>query len=227
MSNLESILKSLENAVARDSEIERILSYHPRDHYSILQINPLDLNLNPTIQSSETHTILLQQLKKTFRRKSLLIHPDKTDNPRAPEAFARLKSAERILSVDETLKHDDDQLRADAAEKKSLVEIYDQVDRYLNLPVQTEFEHPDNVRIREKVGEYLESHSRNQQIDKEYAQREELQRQELIKSAAKERELRKSWETRWEQDRGDRVKLWRTFSSKVEKPKKKKKKVLA
>lgn len=221
MSDLDILLKNLENAVARDDEIERILKCNPKDYFSILQINPLDLNPNA---QSEGPAALLQTIKKTFRRKSLLIHPDKTDNASAPEAFARLKLAERILSIDDTKAHDDDQLKADAIEKKSLFDIYEQVDKYLSLPVQLNFAHPDNELIREKVGEYLDAHSRNQQIDKEYAQREEQQRQEQVKSAAKERELRKSWESRWEQDRGDRVKSWRTFSSKVEKPKKKKKK---
>ena len=33
----------------------------------------------------------------TYRKKSLLIHPDKTKNPRAPDAFDRLKKAQTEL----------------------------------------------------------------------------------------------------------------------------------
>src|ERR1700734_2886685 len=43
------------------------------------------LDLQPGVPESD--------IKKTYRSKSLLIHPDKTKNPQAPDAFDRLKKA--------------------------------------------------------------------------------------------------------------------------------------
>lgn len=216
MADLENILKNQESDLARDQEIARVLECCPRDYFAILQINPL-VGLED----------LAQKLRKAYRRKSLLIHPDKTQNERAPRAFALLKKAEHVLAIDETQDHENEDLQAEALEKKSLIDIYKHVDERLQLSLQEDFDHKDNKKLREEVQQLLESHSKNQEIERSFAQRQDLQRQEAIKTAAKERELKKSWEQRWEQDRGDRVKLWRAFTSKVEKPKKKKKKVLA
>lgn len=218
MADVDKILQSLESELARDKEIDRILACHLGDYFAILQINPLhgldELSLN---------------LRRAFRRKSLLIHPDKTNNDRAPTAFALLKKAERVLSAETSVSDDSspDSGLADAAEKRTLIEMYKQVHERLRLSVPLDFDHPDNVRIREDLRLYLVSHWQNQEIDKNYAQRQEQQKQEALKTMAKERELKRSWEKRWEQDRGDRVRLWRNFTSKVEKPKKKKKNLLA
>lgn len=216
MTDLDNVLRSLESEIGRDAEIKRILQCCPKDYFAIIQINPLN-----GIDD------LAQQLKRVYRRKSLLIHPDKTKNEDAPTAFALLKKAEQILSLDENEEQTDDDLKAKTAEKKALLGIYKEIDERLQLPIQAEFEHADNVNIREKVRLVLESHQKNQEIEKSFAQRQDEQKREALKTAAKERELKKSWESRWEQDRGDRVKLWRNFTAKVEKPKKKKKKLLA
>lgn len=216
MADLDNVLRSLESEIGRDTEIKRILQCCPKDYFAILQINPL-VGLDD----------LAQQLKKLYRRKSLLIHPDKTKNEDAPAAFSLLKRAEQILSLDESEDFTDDDLKAKAAEKRALIGVYKEIDERLQLPIQADFGHADNENIREKVRLVLESHEKSQEIEKSFAQRQEEQRREALKAAAKERELKKSWETRWEQDRGDRVKLWRNFNAKVDKPKKKKKKVLA
>ena len=47
------------------------------------------LDLQPGVPESD--------IKKTYRTKSLLIHPDKTSNPMAPDAFDRLKKAQTTL----------------------------------------------------------------------------------------------------------------------------------
>lgn len=216
MSDLDSALKNLESDIVRDNEIKRVLESLPKDYFAILQINPL-----------ESREGLPQQLRQIYRRKSLLIHPDKTKNPNAPRAFSLLKKAEHILSLEETASFKEDQISADAAEKKALIDLYKEVNMRLQLPIQLDFNHADNKKIREKVSHILESHQKNQEVERSFAQRQELKRREEIKAAAKEKELKKSWESRWEQDRVDRVKLWRTFTSKVDKSKKKKRKVLA
>ncbi len=47
------------------------------------------LDLQPGVPESD--------IKLTYRKKSLLIHPDKTTNPQAPDAFDRLKKASTEL----------------------------------------------------------------------------------------------------------------------------------
>jgi len=52
-------------------------------------------------------------IKATYRKKSLLIHPDKTKNPLAPDAFDRLKKAQTEL-MDEKHRQNLDEAIADA-----------------------------------------------------------------------------------------------------------------
>ncbi len=66
----------------QDAEIDRILKAFKLDAYAVL-------DLKPGVPESD--------IKKCYRVKSLLIHPDKTSNPQAPEAFDRLKKAQTAL----------------------------------------------------------------------------------------------------------------------------------
>lgn len=60
----------------KDAEISRILSAFRLDAYAVL-------DLSPGVPDT--------QIKAQYRSLSLLIHPDKTTNPSAPDAFDRLK----------------------------------------------------------------------------------------------------------------------------------------
>ncbi|KAJ3508793.1 hypothetical protein NM208_g15769 [Fusarium decemcellulare] len=66
----------------KDAEIDRILKAFRLDAYAVL-------DLQPGVPDSD--------IKITYRKKSLLIHPDKTKNPQAPDAFDRLKKAQTEL----------------------------------------------------------------------------------------------------------------------------------
>lgn len=63
------------------------------------------LGLQPGVPESD--------IKIIYRKKSLLIHPDKTKNPRAPDAFDRLKKAQTEL-MDEKHRERLDEAIADA-----------------------------------------------------------------------------------------------------------------
>ena len=63
------------------------------------------LGLKPGVPESD--------IKVTYRKKSLLIHPDKTKNPQAPDAFDRLKKAQTEL-MDEKHRNVLDEAIADA-----------------------------------------------------------------------------------------------------------------
>ncbi|EFX06120.1 heat shock protein DNAj [Grosmannia clavigera kw1407] len=82
----------------KDAEIERILGAFRLDAYAVL-------GLQPGVAESD--------IKATYRKKSLLIHPDKTRNARAPDAFDRLKKAQTEL-MDEKHRTRLDEAIADA-----------------------------------------------------------------------------------------------------------------
>jgi len=71
---------------------------NPRHSYAVL-------GLKPGVPESD--------IKKVYRTKSLLIHPDKTKNPLAPDAFDRLKKAQTEL-MDEKHRANLDEAIADA-----------------------------------------------------------------------------------------------------------------
>ncbi|KAL8707064.1 MAG: hypothetical protein Q9225_007843, partial [Loekoesia sp. 1 TL-2023] len=66
----------------KDAEIDRILKAFKLDAYAVL-------NLQPGVPDT--------QIKLQYRKLSLLIHPDKTTNPSATNAFDRLKKAQTEL----------------------------------------------------------------------------------------------------------------------------------
>lgn len=213
--DVESLLKANESDLARDKEISRILLCHEKDYYALFQINPL----SPSVESAD----VAAQARKIFRKKSLLIHPDKSSNPDAPKAFDRLKRAQLVLSsLKESAPKEEN--HDPAAEHENLVQVYKTVADGLGQALVDDWNHPANAKIRDRVRLVLEKHQKDQAIEKEFLQRQELQKQAEMKTAAESRQQRKTWEALWEQDRDHRVSLWRNYLAKVDKPKRKKKK---
>ncbi|KAF9885885.1 hypothetical protein FE257_012265 [Aspergillus nanangensis] len=66
----------------KDAEIDRIRKAFTLDAYAVLDLQP---------------GVTEKDIKIQYRKKSLLIHPDKTKNPAAPDAFDRLKKAQTSL----------------------------------------------------------------------------------------------------------------------------------
>ncbi|CAG8779255.1 2864_t:CDS:2, partial [Gigaspora margarita] len=81
--DIDKYLATEATQLQKDQEVERILS--------AFKLNPFDvLDLAPDCNEKD--------IKNAYRKKSLLIHPDKTKHPRAQEAFSLLKKAETELS---------------------------------------------------------------------------------------------------------------------------------
>lgn len=208
--SVDNILRLQEADVARDREIDRIVALNAKDYFAILEINPL-LEFDGLV-------------KKLYRKKSLLIHPDKVKHPQAPTAFDALKRAQLVLATEED---GDEEAKKRLHEKNALVEVYKEVSVGLKASIHEDFNHPVNVEIRDKVLLVLDNHAKQEEVERMYNQRQEATRNEELKNAAKDRQLRRQWESRWEDDRDSRVQLWRNYVGKVEKKKKKpKKKVL-
>lgn len=73
------MLNQDELMVTRDAEVERVLRCFHLNPYEIL-----DLDFTPGAVNDDI-------IRKTYRKRSLLIHPDKLKHPRAVEAFDLLK----------------------------------------------------------------------------------------------------------------------------------------
>ncbi|KAL2109541.1 hypothetical protein VUR80DRAFT_2319 [Thermomyces stellatus] len=197
---LESEAKEWE----KDAEIDRILNAFRLDAYAVL-------DLNPGVPESD--------IKITYRKKSLLIHPDKTRNPRAPDAFDRLKKAQSEL-MDEKHRERLDQSIADAR-----MLLIRQNKWTVDSP---ELKTPEFAKKwREKTREVLiEDEHRRRKLARAMMQEEgrELKKQE---EEQEERRRKRKHEEEWEETREKRIDSWRQFqkSKSGGAPSKKKKKM--
>jgi len=187
----------------KDAEINRILKAFRLDAYSVL-------DLQPGVPESD--------IKKTYRAKSLLIHPDKTSNPQAPDAFDRLKKAQVEL-LDEKHRERLDEAIADARmllirEKKLTVDSPE----VTSAPFAREW--------REKTTLVLidNEHRRRRQVKAQM--QEEGREQKKEEEEIEQRKRKRDHEQAWEQTREQRIGSWREFQKGGEKKKKKKAKPL-
>jgi DnaJ family protein C protein 8 len=161
-----------------------------------------------------------------YRKKSLLIHPDKTSNPAAPDAFDRLKKAQVAL-LDEKQRSYLDECIADA--RRLLI----RENKYtVDSPELKTDEFKE--KWRKKTVEVLveEEARRRRQLKAKMQEegREKKKEEEEIEARKRKREEEKAWE----ETREDRIGSWRQWQKgkKADKPaegggkKKKKPKVL-
>jgi DnaJ family protein C protein 8 len=174
------------------------------------------LDLQPGVPESD--------IKKVYRAKSLLIHPDKTKNELAPDAFDRLKKAQTVL-LDEKLRAELDENIADARmllmrEKKLTAD--DEETRGEEFAKEW----------RQKVIWVIRDNEMRKQRQQKAAMREEGRAQRKEDEEIKERKRKREQDEAWEKTRDTRINSWREFAQ-GKKPeaadgtKKKKKKVKA
>lgn len=206
--DIDNTLSAAEAAAKRDQEIGRILQCNGENSFAVLEVNAFDY------QES--------QVKKQYRVKSLLIHPDKTDNGEAPQAFDRLKRARDVVLEE-----------GENEEKQRLLDIY----RFAREQQEKEDhrengddhrENGDNHKlIIQHVDMILDKESQRHETEKKIKMQQETERQKREDEEVQERRLKKELADKWEDQRDTRVANWRSFVGKVDKKKKKKKKVLA
>lgn len=168
------------------------------------------LDLQPGVPESD--------IKKAYRAKSLLIHPDKTTNPQAPDAFDRLKKAQTEL-MDEKHRERLDEAIADARmllirENKWTVD---------NEELKTEKFAKD---WREKTKWVLmdNEHRRRRQVKAQM--QEEGREQKKADEELEARKRKRDHDQDWESTREQRIGSWRDFQKGGDKKKKKKAKPL-
>lgn len=207
--DIDAELAGIGKEMDKDAEIERIRSVFSLDAYAVL-------DLQPGVPESD--------IKKVYRAKSLLIHPDKTKNELAPDAFDRLKKAQTVL-LDEKLRAELDENIADARmllmrEKKLTAD--DEETRGEEFAKEW----------RQKVIWVIRDNEMRKQRQMKAAMREEGRAQKKEEEEIKERKRKREQDEAWEKTRDTRINNWRDFQQ-GKKPeaadgtKKKKKKVKA
>jgi DnaJ family protein C protein 8 len=192
----------------QDEEIERIRNVFSLDAYAVL-------GLQPGVPEGD--------IKKVYRAKSLLIHPDKTKNPLAPDAFDRLKKAQSML-LDEKLRAELDENVADA--RMLLM-------REKKLTADDEETRSDEFRKewREKTIWVIRDNEMRKQRQLKAQMREEGRQQKKEDEEAAERKRKRDHDDAWEKSREQRIGSWKDFTQgkkpEAEGGKKKKKKVKA
>lgn len=172
----------------QDAEIDRILKAFRLDAYTVL-------GLKPGVTESD--------IKIAYRKKSLLIHPDKTKNPLAPEAFDRLKKAQTEL-MDEKHRQTLDEAIADARmllirENKWTVD---------SPELKTaEFE----KKWQEKTKFVLIENEQRRRRQLKAQMQEEGREQRRADEEAEQRKRKRQHEEDWEKTRDQRIDSWRAF----------------
>lgn len=183
----------------KDAEIARILNAFKLDAYAILDLQP-----------GVTET----DIKKTFRSKSLLIHPDKTKNPQAPDAFDRLKKAQAELS-DEKKRERLDEAIADA--RMLLIR-----ERKWTVDTPELKEEAFKRDWREKSKEVLIENELRRRKQLKVQMAEEGREKMKAEQEVEERKRKRESEQAWESTRDKRIDSWREFQKGGSKKKKKK-----
>jgi DnaJ family protein C protein 8 len=142
-------------------------------------------------------------IKKVYRTKSLLIHPDKTTNPKAPDAFDRLKKAQTTL-MEEKLRIELDEHIADA---RMLV----MRERKLTADDEETREEEFMRAWREKATWVIMDNEKRKRRQMEAQMREEGREQRKVDEEAKERKRKREHEDAWEKSRDVRINSWRDY----------------
>ncbi|KAM3080802.1 DnaJ subfamily C member 8 [Clarireedia jacksonii] len=187
----------------QDAEIDRILKAFRLDAYAVL-------DLQPGVPESD--------IKKCYRVKSLLIHPDKTKNPSAPDAFDRLKKAQMEL-MDEKHRERLDEAIADA--RMLLI-------REKKLTVDSEEVKSEEFRKewREKTKYVLIDNEQRRRRQMKAQMQEEGREQKRVEEEQEARKRKRESEVKWEETREERIGSWREFQKGPPQKKKKKAKPL-
>lgn len=160
-----------------------------------------------------------EDIKKTYRKKSLLIHPDKSSNPQAPDAFDRLAIAHQTL-LDDAKRAKLDEAIADA--RMLLI-------RERKLTVDSEeVKDPDRDFMKawkDKVKLVLADMEARRRRQMKAQMQEEGREQRKADEEVEQRKRKREHEKQWEASREERIGSWRDFQKQGDPKKVKKKKI--
>lgn len=184
-------------------EIDRILSAFRLNPYDVLEV-PLEADD--------------KEINKIYRKKSLLIHPDKVKHERAVEAFDLLKKASSHLLDEDKRKLLDE----------TVMDARLMVLKQLNLPFATAYDDPRLAILRPSWDERVRSATKELMVDDELRRRKAIrvqhqaegEAQRKKEQAVEERKRKAEHDAVWEQTRDHRVADWRAFQKGNKKKKK-------
>ncbi|WWD18161.1 hypothetical protein CI109_102610 [Kwoniella shandongensis] len=206
-SNLDAVIKKNAADLAKELEVERVLN--------AFKLNPYDI-LDLPITATES------DIKKQYRKKSLMIHPDKFKHEKGLEAFDFLKKAEDQLSnretrreIDMIMTHARTQVLKEILGSGYSTNIPDDDPRLTNLRP------PLEQQVRAKGREILveDELARRRKTKLAYANEGAEKAKAEADVAARKRKVED--QAKWEERREDRIKDWRDFSHKKSKKNKK------
>ncbi|CAI7634366.1 hypothetical protein N7533_006314 [Penicillium manginii] len=187
----QDIFDSLEREASeftKDAEIDRIRKAFSLDSYAVLDLQP---------------GVPDKDIKVQYRKKSLLIHPDKTKNPAAPDAFDRLKKAQTAL-LDEKQRTYLDECIADA--RRLLIREH----KYTLDSPELKTEEFKKEWRQKTTHVLLEEEARRRRQLKARLQeegREQRKEEEELEARKRKRDNDKAWEN----TRDERIGTWRDF----------------
>ncbi|KAH7414502.1 hypothetical protein DE146DRAFT_600991 [Phaeosphaeria sp. MPI-PUGE-AT-0046c] len=206
--DIDAELMAAGKELDKDEEIDRIRAVFSLDAYAVL-------GLQPGVPESD--------IKKVYRAKSLLIHPDKTKNPLAPDAFDRLKKAQSALL--------DEKLRAELDENVADARMLLMRDKKLTADDEETRSEEFRKEWREKTIWVIRENEMRKQRQMKAQMREEGRQQKKEDEELAERKRKRAHDDAWEKSREQRIGSWRDFTQgkkpEPEGAKKKKKKVKA
>jgi DnaJ homolog subfamily C member 8 len=171
------------------------------------------LDLQPGVPESD--------IKIQYRKRSLLIHPDKTKNPLAPDAFDRLKKAQTTL-LDEKSRTYLDECIADA--RRLLIREH----KYTLDAPELKTEEFKTEWQKKTIEVLVEEEARKRRRVKAQMQ-EEGREKRKEEAEIEERKRKRDAEQAWENTRDERIQSWRDWKKGTDKDKgdgtKKKKKM--
>ncbi|KAL2827557.1 hypothetical protein BDW59DRAFT_55831 [Aspergillus cavernicola] len=209
MSDEQDALDALEREASdfdKDAEIDRIRKSFVLDAYAVLDLQP---------------GVTEKDIKLQYRKKSLLIHPDKTKNPAAPDAFDRLKKAQSAL-MEEKQRTYLDECIADA--RRLLIREH----KYTLDSPELKTEEFKKEWRQKTVNVLLDEEARRRRQAKAKLQEEGRERRKEDEEI-EERKRKRDQAKEWEDSRDQRIGSWRDWQKGQKKDgdkKKKKMKVL-
>ncbi|KAI9018183.1 hypothetical protein DFJ74DRAFT_208911 [Hyaloraphidium curvatum] len=199
---LEFELKLKSTELAQDVEIDRILTAFDRDPFALLELDAFSRPASDAKLAAGERFPAPSDVKKAFRTKSLLLHPDKCQHPRAPDAFDLLKKAEAVLSDENKRKEMfgmlDEARGQVVAEKGAAIQLQGrekELAGLMRMRFRRLLEDTDN---RAKI-------LRSNEVDRKAKEQEEREA---------ERKKKAEHDKQWELTRDDRVNSWRKFVQK-------------
>ncbi|KAH0660783.1 hypothetical protein KY289_029531 [Solanum tuberosum] len=200
--------------VERDNEVIRILS--------CFKLNPFEY-LNLSFDSS------IDEVKKQYRKLSLLVHPDKCKHPQAKEAFGALAKAQQLLLDQQERDYILSQVVAAKEELRSKWKKQLKKDTASKLKsLVTEGKYDQEHEQSEEFQQQLKLKVREILTDQEWRRRKMAMRisEEEGRLKKDEEETKEMWkrkrehEEQWEGTRENRVSSWRDFMKGGKKAKK-------